>query len=412
MAAIHRPCFSDVPELRVGDVTLSALDDHQTQRHKLARIMLDAMYQFVGLLDADGTMLEINQAALEAAGVRMDDIRGKPFWEARWWVVSPQTQTLLRELIRRAGEGEFVRRDFEVYGRFSGAETIVVDFSILPIKDSNGDVVFLLPEGRNITEKKRAEAEIARKNEELQANWALIQRQRDELQCLYDKLAVEQKMSERLLLNLLPYPIAERLKTRPDLIADSIPEIIADSFTDVTVLFADIVAFTQFSACMAPEQLVAFLNEIFTEFDNIADHRGLEKIKTIGDSYMAAAGLPDPAPDHAVRAARMALDMIDALTRFNSRHGFNLQMRIGINSGPVVAGVIGRRKFIYDLWGAAVITASRMESHSLAGRVQITDATRRLLGDLFLFEERGEIEAKGMGALHTWFLTGINPLYA
>ncbi|NLP60143.1 adenylate/guanylate cyclase domain-containing protein [Paraburkholderia sacchari] len=412
MAAIHRPCFSDVPELRVGDVTLSAIDDPQTQRNKLARVMVDAMYQFVGLLDANGTMLEINRAALEAAGIRMDDIRGKPFWEARWWVVSSQTQASLRELIRRAGEGEFVRCDFEVYGQLAGAETIVVDFSILPIKDSNGDVIFLLPEGRNITEKKRAEAAIARKNEELQASWELIQRQRDELQSLYDKLAVEQKMSERLLLNLLPYPIAERLKARPDLIADSIPEIIADSFTDVTVLFADIVAFTPFSTHMAPEQLVAFLNEIFTEFDNIADHRGLEKIKTIGDSYMAAAGLPDPAPDHAARAAHMSLDMIDALARINRRHGYNLQMRIGINSGPVVAGVIGRRKFIYDLWGAAVITASRMESHSVAGRVQVTDATRRLLGDRFLFEARGAIEAKGIGTLHTWFLTGINPIYA
>lgn len=342
----------------------------------------------------------------------MDDIRGKPFWEARWWVVSPQTQASLRELIRRAGEGEFVRCDFEVYGQLAGAETIVVDFSILPIKDSSGDVIFLLPEGRNITEKRRAEAAIARKNEELQASWELIQRQRDELQSLYDKLAVEQKMSERLLLNLLPYPIAERLKARPDLIADSIPEIIADSFTDVTVLFADIVAFTPFSTNMTPEQLVAFLNEIFTEFDNIADRCGLEKIKTIGDSYMAAAGLPDPAPDHAVRAAHMSLDMIDALTRINRRHGYNLQMRIGINSGPVVAGVIGRRKFIYDLWGAAVITASRMESHSVAGRVQVTDATRRLLGDRFLFEERGAIEAKGIGTLHTWFLTGTNPIYA
>ncbi|MCP3712305.1 PAS domain-containing protein [Paraburkholderia sp. CNPSo 3274] len=411
MAAIHLQSFSDVAEFRVGDVTFSAGDDLQTQRNKLARIMFDAMYQFVGLLDTDGTMLEINHAALEAAGIRMDDIRGKPFWEARWWVVSGQTQALLRELIHRAGEGEFVRCDFEVYGQLAGAETIVVDFSILPIKDSNGHVVFLLPEGRNITEKKRAEAELTRKNEELQASWELIQRQRDELQCLYDKLAVEQKMSERLLLNLLPYPIAERLKARPDLIADSIPEIIADSFTDVTVLFADIVAFTQFSALMDPEQLVALLNEIFGEFDNIADHWGLEKIKTIGDSYMAACGLPDPAPDHAGRAAHMSLDMIDALARFNRRHGYSLQLRIGINSGPVVAGVIGRRKFIYDLWGAAVITASRMESHSVAGRVQVTDATRSLLGDRFLFEERGEIDVKGIGTLHTWFLTGTNPLY-
>jgi len=406
MAIISRQRFSNFPEFRVRDVTLSASDDFDTQRNKLARIMLDAMYQFVGLLDVDGRMLEINRAALEGIGIRMDDIRGKPFWEARWWVISQESQALLQALIRRASQGEFVRCDFEVYGQASGKETIIVDFSLLPIRDSNGNVVFLLPEGRNITEKKHAEAALAQKNEELQASWELIRRQRDELQSLYDKLITEQKLSERLLLNLLPYPIAERLKARPDLVANSIPEIIADSFPEVTVLFADIVAFTKFSADMSPEQLVAVLNEIFCEFDIIADYRGLEKIKTIGDAYMAAAGLPEPVADHAVRAAQMALDMVDALSHFNQRSGYNLQMRIGINSGPVVAGVIGKRKFIYDLWGAAVNTASRMESHGVAGRVQVTDATRRQLDELFLFEERGIIEAKGVGTLHTWFLTG------
>lgn len=409
MATIHRRVFPAPLELQVRDVTLSASDDFQTQRDKLAHIMLDAMYQFVGLLDVHGTMLEINRAALEAIGIRMDDIRGKPFWEARWWVVSPETQALLRELIQRASQGEFVRCDFENYVQPEGEETIIVDFSLLPIRDSNGNVVFLLPEGRNITEKKRAEAALARKNEELQASWELIRRQHDELRSLYDRLLAEQELSERLLLNLLPCSIAERLKARPDLIASGDPELIADSFPDVTVLFADIVAFTRFSAGMSPEQLVAVLNEIFTEFDTIADHRGLEKIKTIGDAYMAAAGLPEPAPDHAVRAAQMALDMTEAFMHFNRRTGFNLQMRIGINSGPVVAGVIGKRKFIYDLWGAAVNIASRMESHGVAGRVQVTDATRRLLGESFLFEERGVIEAKGIGTLHTWFLTGRNP---
>ncbi|UIF91024.1 adenylate/guanylate cyclase domain-containing protein [Cupriavidus sp. UYPR2.512] len=406
MAIISRQLFSNSAEFRVRDVTLSASDDFDTQRDKLARIMLDAMYQFVGLLDVDGKMLEINRAALEGIGIRMDDIRGKPFWEARWWVISQESQALLQALIRRASQGEFVRGDFEVYGQARGEETIIVDFSLLPIRDSNGTVVFLLPEGRNITEKKHAEAALAQKNEELQASWELIRRQRDELQSLYDKLMTEQKLSERLLLNLLPYPIAEKLKTRPDLVANSIPEIIADSFSEVSVLFADIVAFTRFSADMSPEQLVAVLNEIFCEFDIIADYCGLEKIKTIGDAYMAAAGLPEPAADHAVRAAEMALGMVDALIHVNQRSGYNLQMRVGINSGPVVAGVIGKRKFIYDLWGAAVNTASRMESHGVAGRIQVTGATRRLLDELYLFEERGTIEAKGIGALHTWFLTG------
>ncbi|MFS8931306.1 adenylate/guanylate cyclase domain-containing protein [Cupriavidus taiwanensis] len=406
MTLISHDLFSISPELRVREVTLSAHDDFQTQRAKLASIMLDAMYQFVGLLDVEGRMLEINRAALDGIGIHMDDIRGKPFWEARWWVVSPETQNVLRGLILRASQGEFVRGDFEVYGQRMGEETIIVDFSLLPIKDSDGNVVFLLPEGRNITEMKRAEAALARKNEELQASWDLICRQRDELQSLYDRLMVEQRLSERLLLNLLPYPIAERLKARPEIVANSIPEIIADTFPEVSVLFADIVAFTRFSAGMSAEHLVAVLNEIFTEFDTIADRLGLEKIKTIGDAYMAASGLPEPVADHAVRAAEMALDMIEALRLFNLRTGHNLRMRIGINCGSVVAGVIGKRKFIYDLWGEAVNTASRMESHSLAGRVQVTDATRNLLEEFFLFEERGIIEAKGIGAVHTWFLTG------
>jgi adenylate cyclase len=252
---------------------------------------------------------------------------------------------------------------------------------------------------REIIERRQAE-------EALEASSELIRRQRDELKSLYDKIVAEQKVSERLLLNVLPYPIAERLKARPDLSAEGTPEVIADSFLEVTVLFADIVEFTRFSAGMSAERLVAVLNEIFTDFDSIADHRGLEKIKTIGDAYMAAAGLPVPAADHAARAAHMALDMLDALDRFNQRSGYSLQLRIGINSGAVVAGVIGKRKFIYDLWGDAVNTASRMESHGVAGRVQVTDATRRRLGEPFLFEERGIIEAKGMGALHTWFLAG------
>lgn len=154
--------------LRVRDVTLRVTDDLQTYREKLARVVVDGLYEFVGLLDANGNTLEINQAALDGAGVSLEDIRGKPFWEARWWQLSRETQEEQRKLIDQASAGEFVRCDVEIYGRASGEETIVVDYSILPIRDCNGRVVFLLPEGRNITDKKRAEAELARKNEELQ----------------------------------------------------------------------------------------------------------------------------------------------------------------------------------------------------------------------------------------------------
>ncbi|WP_455286573.1 adenylate/guanylate cyclase domain-containing protein [Cupriavidus necator] len=401
--------FSDATEFCVRGVTLSETDDPSALREKFARVIVDDMYQFVGLLDVNGMILEINRAAVESFGIRMDQVRGTPFWDADWWGVSQDTKTAVRELIQRAGQGEFVRCDFEVYSRLAPEETISVDFSLLPIRNQKGDIVFLLPEGRNITEKKRAEAEIARKNEELRASHELIRRQRDELQVLYEQIVAEQKLSERLLLSLLPYPIAKRLKARPDFVPGDIPEIIADSLPEVTVLFADIVAFTQFSSGMSPERLVGVLNEIFTDFDVIADQYRLEKIKTIGDAYMAASGLPEPATDHAVRAAYMAIDMMDALHRFNQRRGYDLQMRIGINSGAVVAGVVGKHKFIYDLWGDAVNTASRMESHGVAGRIQVTDTTRRLLGDAFAFEDRGRIAAKGMGELHTWFLCEPNP---
>ncbi|MDX9972886.1 MAG: adenylate/guanylate cyclase domain-containing protein [FCB group bacterium] len=218
----------------------------------------------------------------------------------------------------------------------------------------------------------------------------------------------EQKVSERLLLNVLPRAIADRLKGRRDTVVDGFPELIADSFSDVTVLFADIVGFTRFSAGMSPEHLVVLLNEIFSEFDGIAAQRGLEKIKSIGDAYMAAAGVPVPAADHATRAAHMALDLIEALDRFNRRRGYELQLRIGMHSGAVVAGVIGTHKFIYDLWGDTVNTASRMESHGVAARVQLTEATRRHLDEPFHFEARGTVSVKGMGDVPTWFLTGRN----
>jgi len=274
---------------------------------------------------------------------------------------------------------------------------------------------------------------------EIEANRELIMRKNIEVNQLYDQVIAEKKTAERLLLNVLPEGIAERLRDRRlrsrrlkeqrlrewssgnnkrrnerrlndqrSGIAANFPPVIADYFPDVTVLFADIVEFTKFSAGVHPERLVILLNEIFTGFDNIADNRGIEKIKTIGDAYMAVAGVPAPASDHAARAAHMTLDMMDSLDAFNERNGYKLQMRVGINSGGVVAGVIGKHKFIYDLWGDTVNTASRMESQGMAGRVQITDDTRRRLGEQFLMEERGIIDIKNIGEMHTWFLTGRN----
>jgi adenylate cyclase len=215
---------------------------------------------------------------------------------------------------------------------------------------------------------------------------------------LYEQVVAEQEVSEALLLNVLPFAIAQRLKADPG--------VIADSFAQATVLFADIVDFTALSEHTPPEELVALLNEVFTIFDGIADRRGVEKIKTIGDAYMAVAGVPTPAEDHAERAAHAALDMLEALDELNGRNGCALRLRIGLHSGPVMAGVIGKRKFIYDLWGDTVNTANRMESHGIAARAQVSEATRDLLGNGFIFEERGPIEIKGKGAMRTWFLTG------
>jgi adenylate cyclase len=225
---------------------------------------------------------------------------------------------------------------------------------------------------------------------------------------LYNLVVEEQKVSDRLLLNVLPHSIAERLKGRPEVTADSFTEVIADSFSEVTVLFADIVEFTKFSEGVSAETLVSVLNDIFTRFDSIADNHGLEKIKTIGDAYMVASGLPVPVTDHANRAAHMALDMIEAMERFNEQGHHQLQVRIGIDTGAVVAGVIGKRKFLYDLWGDVVNTASRMESHGVAGRIQVTDATQQWLNEPFRLEERGVIEVKGKGQIHTWFLNSRN----
>ena len=231
-----------------------------------------------------------------------------------------------------------------------------------------------------------------------------------ETKTLYERVVAEQKVSERLLLNVLPHSIAERLKGRAEITAESFREVIVDSFAEVTVLFADIVQFTEFSKGVSAEVLVTVLNDIFTRFDAIADKHGMEKIKTIGDCYMAAAGLPVPAADHAIRAAHMALDMMEAMHNYNEQSRYQLKVRIGISTGAVVAGVIGRRKFLYDLWGDIVNTASRMESHGLAGRIQVTDSTRECLSEPFLLEERGVIHVKGRGDMHTWFLNGRSGL--
>lgn len=213
-----------------------------------------------------------------------------------------------------------------------------------------------------------------------------------------EALKLEQDKVEELLLNVLPKPIAERLKRDDDLIADD--------FDEVTILFADIVDFTPLSARMPPRGLLYLLNSIFCQFDALVERFELEKIKTIGDAYMVAAGLPIHRPDHAEAIADLALGMQDVIQQFQSSTGHPYQIRIGINTGMVVAGVVGTKKFIYDLWGDAVNVASRMESHGLAGEIQVTEFTYHLLKDQFDLEYRGEISIKGRGLMKTYWLRG------
>ncbi|RLC67261.1 MAG: adenylate/guanylate cyclase domain-containing response regulator [Chloroflexi bacterium] len=223
-------------------------------------------------------------------------------------------------------------------------------------------------------------------------------RLRDQEQAYLEELRTERERSERLLLNILPKPIADRLKQGEG--------IIADSFEEVTVLFADLVGFTPLSAPMSPTALVFLLNGIFSTFDRMTEQYGVEKIKTIGDAYMVVGGVPTPRPDHAEAIAEMALDMQSTLDQFRVDGDKPLHMRIGIHTGPVVAGVIGTVKFSYDLWGDTVTTASRMESHGLSDHIQVTSATYERLRDKYRFERRGVIEVKGKGKMTTYFLVG------
>lgn len=209
-------------------------------------------------------------------------------------------------------------------------------------------------------------------------------------------LRLAQKESDRLLLNILPEAIVENLKKGEG--------TAAEKFDSATVLFADLVGFTSIAARVSPLELVNLLNQIFSKFDQLTEKHGLEKIKTNGDAYMVVGGVPVPKPDRAEAIADLALDMQKAIAHFQTDTGESFQIRIGINIGPVVAGVIGTKKFSYDLWGDTVNVASRMESHGLPGYIQVTAAIYELLKDRYVFEERGAIAIKGKGEMVTYWL--------
>nr|WP_246398960.1 adenylate/guanylate cyclase domain-containing protein [Mycobacterium vicinigordonae] len=216
------------------------------------------------------------------------------------------------------------------------------------------------------------------------------------------EIEAEYLRSESLLANILPVKVAQRLK-------DPARTVIADKYADASVLFADIAGFTGRASDVTPTELVGFLDRLYTQLDALVDRHGLEKIKTSGDSYMVVSGVPDPRPNHLEALAQLALDMADMVADLTDMQGRAVPLRIGLAAGPVVAGVVGARKFFYDVWGDAVNVAARMETTDVEGRIQVPQDVYERLKDTFVFDERGDIEVKGKGVLHTWYLVGRRP---
>jgi adenylate cyclase len=212
-------------------------------------------------------------------------------------------------------------------------------------------------------------------------------------------MEAEYERSERLLTNILPATIAQRLK-------DPSRNIIADKYDDASILFADIAGYTKRASDTPPSDLVRFLDRLYTDLDALVDRHGLEKVKTSGDSYMVVSGVPEPRDDHIEALACLALDMADAVADLKDPQGREVPLRIGMAAGPVVAGVVGARKFFYDVWGDAVNVAARMETTDVEGRIQVPQDVYERLHHAFLLEERGEVDVKGKGPMTTWYLVG------
>lgn len=316
---------------------------------------------------SDGRYLSANPSLVRLYGYDSIEELCASFTDiGRQLYVLPDRRSKFIQLIEKQGSVS----DFESQVYRKDGSIIWVSETARAVRDRSGNLLFYEGTVADITARKQAE----------------------------EALRVEQEKAELLLLNILPKPIADRLKQNP--------QSIADSFADVTVLFADLVNFTGLSEQISPTELVVRLNRIFSAFDVLAEKHGLEKIKTIGDAYMVVGGLPMPRPDHAEAIADMALDMLSEIIRFNEELNESFNIRIGINTGPVVAGVIGIKKFIYDLWGDTVNTAARMESHGVPGCIQVTEETYTRLQHQYLLEQRGLIPVKGKGEMMTYFLLG------
>jgi class 3 adenylate cyclase len=308
-----------------------------------------------------------------------------------------QPTVILQDLVMPGIDGLDMVRQFRGLPATADVPVIMLSAREEPVLKARlleagaNDYLVKLPDQVELIARIRVHSDAYRRLLERNAAFAALKRSMADLK-------LEREKSERLLRNILPEKIADRLKNGES--------TIADSFQEVTVLFADIKGFTEFSQHTDAQHVVGLLDEIFSAFDHLALLLGVEKIKTIGDAYMAVAGLPVPRPDHADAVAAMALGMQTAFGDVMSSRGLGLEVRIGIHSGPVVAGVIGRHKFTYDLWGDTVNLASRMESHGEPSRIHVSEATRLLLADRFRFADRGEVTVKGKGRMRTFFLLG------
>jgi PAS domain S-box-containing protein len=354
----------DVTDQKLAEAKL------QEQEHFL-RLIVEHIPQQVFWKDANLVFKWCNRNWAEAAQLKSpDDAIGKTDYDL---LFDRQIADQFRSEDRRIIETDTPQLHVEAVKQKPGkdGQKIWLDINKIPIHDAQGNVIGILGVLEDITARKVAE-----------------------------------EKSERLLLNILPAPIAEQLKQNPNP-DPQLGLVIAEQFEAATILFADIVGFTPLSSRMPATELVNLLNHIFSAFDRLAERHGIEKIKTIGDAYMAVGGVPIPGKDHAKAIANMALDMQQTITCFQPEIGQPINIRIGIHSGPVVAGVIGVKKFSYDLWGDTVNVASRMESSGEPGKIQVTETTYEILKDQFLFEERGEIEVKGKGVMTTYWLMGL-----
>jgi PAS domain S-box-containing protein len=354
----------DVTDRKLAEAKL------QEQEHFL-RLIVEHIPQQVFWKDANLVFKWCNRNWAEAAQLESPEVAiGKTDYDL---LPDRQIADLFRAEDREIIETDTPRLHVEAIKQKPGkdGQKIWLDINKIPIHDARGNVIGILGVLEDITARKVAE-----------------------------------EKSERLLLNILPAPIAEQLKQNPNP-DPQLGLVIAEQFEAATILFADIVGFTPLSSRMPATELVNLLNHIFSAFDRLAERHGVEKIKTIGDAYMAVGGVPVPSNDHAIGIANMALDMQQIITCFQPDIGQPINIRIGIHTGPVVAGVIGVKKFSYDLWGDTVNVASRMESSGEPGKIQVTATTYERLKDRFLFEERGTIDVKGKGSMTTYWLIGL-----